>query len=36
MEEQFFDSVHSSGVGNARYDNFRRFETDARLVPPPN
>ncbi len=36
MEEQFYDSVQRNGVGNARYENFRRFETDARLVPPPN
>jgi hypothetical protein len=36
MQEQFYDGVHKSGVGNARYRNFRRFDTDARLVPPPN
>jgi hypothetical protein len=36
MEEEFYDSVQRSGVGNARDDNFRRFDTAARLVRPPN
>lgn len=36
MEEQSFDSVRRSGVGNARYKNFRRFDTDAQMVPPPD
>ena len=35
MEERFYDGVQRGGVGNARYRNFRRFDTDARVVPPP-
>jgi hypothetical protein len=34
MEESFFDSVRGSGTSDARYRNFRRFETTARVVPP--
>ena len=35
MEERFFDSVHGNGDGESRYANYRRFETAARVVPPP-
>lgn len=35
MEEWFFDSVHGDGFGEGRYRNFRRFDTAARIVPPP-
>jgi hypothetical protein len=35
MEERFFDSVHGIGDGESRYRNYRRFETAARVLPPP-
>lgn len=36
MEEWFFDSVHGDGFGESRYKNFRRFDTAARIIPPPH
>ena len=35
MEERFYDSVHGNGDGESRYGNYRRFETAARVLPPP-
>jgi len=35
MEEEFFDSVHGKGDGQSRYSNYRRFQTAARVLPPP-
>ena len=35
MEEVFFDPPRGRGEGEARYSNYRRFTTNARLVPPP-
>ena len=32
MEEWFYDSVRGDGFGEARYRNFRKFDTAARLV----
>lgn len=36
MEERFFDSVYGPGDGESRYRNYRRFDTAARVVPPPD
>lgn len=35
MKEEFFAGRFRDGTGTARYTNYRRFETAARIVPPP-
>ena len=35
MDEEFFDSVHGKGDGQSRYGNYRRFQSAARVLPPP-
>jgi hypothetical protein len=34
MREQFFVQLRRSGRGVAKYSNYRRFQTSARIVPP--
>lgn len=36
MREEFFAGRSRQGTGTARYSNYRRFQTAARIVPPPN
>lgn len=35
MEETFFVGRSSQGAGTAKYTNYRKFQTSARIVPPP-
>lgn len=35
MREEFLDGSSGLGTGRATYSNFRRFQTSARIVPPP-
>ncbi len=35
MRETFPVEQPAAGTGVARYSNFRRFQTSARIVPPP-
>ena len=35
MSESFSMPPPSNGIGLATYKNFRRFQTSARIVPPP-
>lgn len=35
MKEEFFAGRFREGTGTARYTKYRRFQTGARLVPPP-
>ncbi len=35
MQEAFFAGRARVGSGEAKYSNYRRFQTSARIVPPP-
>jgi len=35
MKEEFYAGRFREGTGNAKYSNYRRFQTTSRIVPPP-